>query len=60
MTVLMEGYEGTGIEVVSLLDAVEATGLYGYGDMDTRKRRLIDGEVLVGESGSYFVREEDE
>ena len=60
MTVCREGDEGTGIKEVSLLDAVEATGLYGYGDMNTRKEKLIDGEVLVGESGSYFVREEDE
>lgn len=60
MTVYREGDEGTGIKVVSLLDAVAATGLYGYGNMDTRKRRLNDGEVLVGENGSYFVREEDE
>ena len=60
MTFHREGDDGTGIEEVSLLDAVAATGLYGYGDMDTRKERLIDGEVLVGESGSYFVREDDE
>jgi hypothetical protein len=60
MTVYREGDEGKRMNVVSLLSAVEATGLYGYGDMDTRKRRLIDGEILVGEGGSYFVRKEDE
>lgn len=60
MTVYIEGDEGKGINVVSLISAVEATGLYGYGDMDTRKERLLNGEVLVGESGSYFVREDDE
>ncbi|MCK5610598.1 hypothetical protein KAR91_52485 [Candidatus Pacearchaeota archaeon] len=60
MTVYWERDEGKRIDEISLNDAVMATGLHGYGDMNTRKERLLNGEMLIAESGSYFVREEDE
>jgi hypothetical protein len=60
MSVYRERYEGKGIDEVSLNDAVMLTGLYGYGDFCDRKKKLLDGEVLLGDEGTYFVREEDE